>query len=411
MAGQYWLVYANEKKCDHTKSLKELGLISWVNKYKFQVGDIVYVYVSDEKYVRFKTVVSEVNVPRKDGAYWYGVAPKDRTCTLDYVAEYHGIALYRPQLEKFGLKSMEVPIRSKSALLNYITEQFHSADYTYLIDEVCPQSGKSNELVRQILPILIGWAKKGCTNKTYSDLNKQLGYIDGKNTSIGHQLGCLNTILERLSEATSVYIPTPNCLVCNAQTGLPSEGFDFVKNRYKEMSADERKKYVRQLNSEAINYKNWDWVLSRLGLKPVVSVENETAIRSGKVHGYGGEGADHKALKEYIANNPQNVGAKEIGTNEYILLSADCLDVWFPSSKIAIEVKPKSSSDSDIMRGLFQCVKYKAILDAESAIHGEIPDAKAILVLEGSLSPSNREIMNTLGIEVIENFVINNILE
>lgn len=75
MAGQYWLVYANEKKCDHTKSLKELGLISWVNKYKFQVGDIVYVYVSDEKYVRFKTVVSEVNVPRKDGAYWYEVAP------------------------------------------------------------------------------------------------------------------------------------------------------------------------------------------------------------------------------------------------------------------------------------------------------------------------------------------------
>lgn len=401
---QYWLVYANEKKCDHTRSLNEQGFISWVNKYKFQLRDIVYIYVSDRKCVRFKTVVTEIGVPRKDTEYWNESAPKDDTCTFEYVAEYYGSALDRSQLEKLGLKSLQMPIRRNTALLNYITEQFDTINYAYLIDEVCPPTGQTNKLVRQILPILVSWAKAGCTSKTYSDLNQMLGYKDGKNSSIGHQLGSLNIILERLSEATGIEIPTPNCLVCNAKTGLPSEGFNFVKDTYKDMSLEKKKKYVRQLNSEAINYKNWDWVLAQLGLKFVASADDEKAIRSGKIHGCSGEGTAHKALKEYIANHPKVVGAKETGTSEYILLSADRLDVWFPKSRIAVEVKPKSSPDADIMRGLFQCVKYKAVLDAEAAIHGEIPNAKAVLVIEGALSPSNWEIMKTLGIEVIENF-------
>lgn len=276
--------------------------------------------------------------------------------------------------------------------------------YAYLIDEVCSPKNKSNKLVREILPILVKWAKIGCTNKTYGDLNRLIGYKDGKNQSIGHQLGCINNILQRLTDATGVDIPTPNCLVCNAQTGLPSDGFDFVKDCYKDMSSDEKRKYVRLLNAEAINYRNWDWVLAQLGLSPFIFSKDEEAIRSGKVHGYGGEGVEHKALKEYIAHHPQIVGAKELGNNEYILLSADRLDVWFPESKIAVEVKPISSPDADILRGLFQCVKYKAILDAEDNIKGKIPNSKTVLVIEGQLNSDNLKIKNALGINVIENF-------
>lgn len=401
---QYWLVYANEDKCNHSRSLEEKGFISWVNRCNFHIGDIVYIYVSDMKRVRYKTVVTEIGVPRKDTTYWKVPAPNDDTCTFEYVAEYDGSSLNRSQLERYGLKSLEVPIRNNMRLLEYITRIFDSKDYSYLIDEVCPPEGKTNALVREILPILVDWAKHGYTDRTYSDLNKQIGYKDGRNTSIGHQLGCLSTILEKLSIVTGIDIPTLNGLVCNATTGLPSDGFEFVKESYKGMSLEEKAKYVRQLNSEAINYKNWDWVLAQLGLKPAISVADEEAIRSGKCHGYGGEGAEHKALKEYVAKHPELIGAKEIGTNEHILLSADRLDVWFPTSKIAVEVKPLSSPDEDILRGLFQCVKYKAILDAESAIHGEMSDAKVFLIIAGSLSQSNQEIQRTLGINVIENF-------
>ena len=135
-------------------------------------------------------------------------------------------------------------------------------------------------------------------------------------------------------------------------------------------------------------------------MKSAISTSDVEEIRSGKVHGFGCEGAEHKALKEYIASHPALVGAKENGTTEYVLLSGDRLDVWFPNSQIAVEVKPSTSPDSDVLRGLFQCVKYKATLDAETAVMGEKPQAKVILVIGAHLSKSNQEIQRTLGISV-----------
>lgn len=50
--------------------------------------------------------------------------------------------------------------------------------YAYLIDEVCKTKnnkiGKTADNVRKILPVLIGWAKRGFTDKTYSDLLMRL---------------------------------------------------------------------------------------------------------------------------------------------------------------------------------------------------------------------------------------------
>ena len=214
-------------------------------------------------------------------------------------------------------------------------------------------------------------------------------------------LGSSDLVLKRLQELTGEDIPTPNCLVCNANSGIPSDGLSFVtKESYEQMSKKDKKKFIHQLNSVAIHYDKWDWVLAQLGLKPKISSSDVEEIRSGKVHGYGGEGVEHKELKEYIASHPALVGAKENGITEYILLSGDRLDVWFPNSQIAVEVKPSTSPDSDVLRGLFQCVKYKATLDAEAAIMGEKPEAKVILVIGGHLSESNKEIQRTLCISV-----------
>lgn len=274
------------------------------------------------------------------------------------------------------------------------------SNFSNLFDEVISTSA-TREKVKQIIPILVGWAKAGITNKTYGDLNKLIGYKSGLNSSIGHMLGSSDLVLKRLQELTGEDIPTPNCLVCNASSGIPSDGLSFVtKEAYEEMSKDDKKKFIRQLNSVAINYDKWDWVLSQLGLKAPISLFDIEEIRSGRLHGYGGEGAEHKALKEYIASHPKLVGAKEDGIMEHILLSGDRLDVWLPKSQIAVEIKPSISPDSDILRGLFQCVKYKATLDAEAAIMGEKPDAKVLLVMGGKLSASNKEVQKTLGITV-----------
>ena len=46
-----WLVYANRNRCNHADAIHSVGFISWAMgaKYRFAIGDIVYVFMSDER--------------------------------------------------------------------------------------------------------------------------------------------------------------------------------------------------------------------------------------------------------------------------------------------------------------------------------------------------------------------------
>lgn len=276
-------------------------------------------------------------------------------------------------------------------------------DYSYIID-AC-----TGKLVRQIIPILVGWAKRKETNHTYGDLSRLLGYQDGR--CIGRQLGSVQLVFQQLQEEAGLErIPTLNALVSSARTGIPSEGFSYVHPKYDEMDFTEKQIIVENANNEAFNYEKWDYVLALLGLKPYLSQADEDIIRSG-AFGFGGEGKEHKLMKEFIAAHPEVIDEQisEEGVLEHILLSGDRVDVFFPKANVAVEVKPKLASDADILRGLFQCVKYKAILDAEAEVKGEIPDSEIILVIGGKLSQSNRNVQECLDIEVIEEFEYKNL--
>lgn len=281
-------------------------------------------------------------------------------------------------------------------------------DYTHLIDDIVPQK-KSREIVKKMIPILVRWAKQGLTTNTYGDLIKELG--KKRFSGIGTQLGMVDDVFKRFEELTGEQIPTLNALVKSKSTMLPSPGFSYVYKSYPNMGDDEKRHLVALLNNDAINYKNWDWVLSSLGLAPsIANIQvNEKVIRSGKFYGKGGEGENHKKLKEYVYQHPETLGLTGIieRETEYILLSGDRLDVLFvlaDGSKVAIEVKPSTSPDADVMRGLYQCIKYKAIMDAEDNVHGVKPINSAILVIGGSLSPENRQVCETLGVTVKNNF-------
>lgn len=87
--------------------------------------------------------------------------------------------------------------------------------------------------------------------------------------------------------------------------------------------------------------------------------------------------------------------------------SGDSLDVSFFRYKphcqwVAAEVKSSISNEDDIYRGIFQCIKYKAVMEAELILQDIKPDVRAILVLEAKLTPKQVEMKNTLGVEVIE---------
>jgi hypothetical protein len=86
------------------------------------------------------------------------------------------------------------------------------------------------------------------------------------------------------------------------------------------------------------------------------------------------------------------------------LPSGDCLDVSFRGNKVwvAAEVKSSISAEGDIVRGLFQCVKYRAVMEAVLLSESRPQNARALLVLESKLPPSLISLRNMLGVEVVE---------
>lgn len=412
MENKNWLVFANRNKCHHAEALHALGFINWKEgRTNMNIGDTVYLYMSDERRVRFKTQVIAEGCKREDGKYWQEKYTSDKTYKLKLIDEYNGHALDDSLLRQHGFnggRSIERPMYNNPKLFQYIDGVFNKISFIHLIDELVPQE-KSRELVKKIVPILIRWAKQGLTTRTYDHLTKELGYE--KFSGIGKQLGYIDDVFKRLGELTGEAIPTLNALVKSKSTGLPSPGFSYVYTSYDDMSESEKKIFVLGLNKEAIEYRHWDWVLSSLGLVPSVidTTKSEETIRSGKFYGSGGEGEGHKLLKEYVYNHPESIGLKGIKKRsmEYVLLSGDRLDIFFElndASKIAVEIKPNTSPEADIMRGLFQCVKYKAILEAEDRVHGEKSMNSSLLVLGGIMSTQNRMVQESLGITVVENF-------
>src|SRR5690606_389337 len=84
-----------------------------------------------------------------------------------------------------------------------------------------------------------------------------------------------------------------------------------------------------------------------------------------------GESREHKRLKAWAARNPVELGLAQAfkGTPEKGLLSGDRIDVLFTdgTSFVAVEVKSTLSTDDDLRRGVYQCVKYRAVVAAQES--------------------------------------------
>lgn len=274
---------------------------------------------------------------------------------------------------------------------------------TNIIDSVI-HTTRSQELVRQIIPILVEWAKHGKTDKTYGDLIHALGY--SRYSGIGEQLGNVEKVLVKLREVTGEDIPTLNALV--QKNGIPSAGFKFVRSFYNSLTLQEKKSLVAGLNARAVNYTKWNWVLDQLGLQPT-KIFTEKELEQLGTHYGGGEGEEHKALKKYICQHPECLNYKDVvfAETEHPLPSGDSLDVYFELSDgkhVAIEVKPSIAPDQDICRGVFQCVKYNAVMDALRKIECKGYEIEVLLVAAGKFSSQNKVLAEELDVKYVEGF-------
>ena len=130
-----WLAFANENICNHRKALKDLGFVNWTTnvKSKFVENDIVYLFMNDDRSIRFKLRVEKVDVPREDSEYWMDLAPNDNTYKLKFIAEYSGNLLQEEVLNRVGFKggsSILTPSCNNTELLEYIDDVFKLASQT-----------------------------------------------------------------------------------------------------------------------------------------------------------------------------------------------------------------------------------------------------------------------------------------
>lgn len=211
-----------------------------------------------------------------------------------------------------------------------------------------------------------------------------------------------------LGEQWSEEIPAIQGIVVNKETGLPGDNVNFLRHFIgRKPYPGQKEAIVDAVLGEVYSYPKWLEVLDELGLAPVESLNPQLA--SSAAHRSGtAESEAHKRLKDYVAQHPRSVELNKslaLGETEYQLPSGDIPDVLFQNTRrcIAVEVKSHISSEDDLRRGLFQCVKYRAILRACRSLEGRAYEADAILAIEGSLPKELIPVRNTLGVKVIEN--------
>lgn len=263
-----------------------------------------------------------------------------------------------------------------------------------------------------MLPVLVRQARSE-QPITYQDISIELGMKHHRPAQ--KAAGYVGDTLEAVAQSTNwKQRPPPplQSLIVNKGTGLPGSGIDgFMSDAYRKAQTPKEKHAVlKGVYSQLRAYPHWDEILTYLELDPAPVVMDRILRKAAKTRGRGGEGVEHKLLKDYLANSPAIVGLPSKlprGLLEYALPSGDRVDVVFEMAglKTAVEVKSSISTEGDIARGLFQCLKYRVILEAQSALSKLPFDVAVVLVVGKKFPESLISLKHSLGVKVIDEVV------
>lgn len=238
-------------------------------------------------------------------------------------------------------------------------------------------------IVSDIAAILIRRAKQGIPityGELAEELERQFGHPQkSRKTLYGPPVGAVGQAIRMIGESMGENIPPINVIVVRRDTGYASTGADeiahyFFSDHGKHMKKH-REAYLDAAADAVYAYSRWDDVERALGIKALPikhrrpdsgqKIELPKPTRFGK-----GESDEHKILKRWIRDNPKflkEYGLFPTGQNEFRISSGDSLDVHFENEtkRLAVEVKTSKCTEDELMRGIFQCVKYRAVLRAE----------------------------------------------
>lgn len=218
------------------------------------------------------------------------------------------------------------------------------------------------------------------------------------------------------------YAPLLNVLLVEQATELPSDGAgSFLADRYSEplLRRDGAKSLYSKLwrrtfdkaagEAYATSEADWQRLFEATYGEPFPAddIQKERDKRKsgseedGIKFGRNGEGPNHKALRLWVTANPGRVRrefAQASTETEVVLDSADRVDAVYrlKDQVLAIEVKSRDSNLIDLRRGVYQCIKYRAVLDAMDIRQAGV--VSAMLVTETPLPGEIKALLRTHGI-------------
>jgi len=268
-------------------------------------------------------------------------------------------------------------------------------------------------------PYIASWLISAAHNRTtitYGETKERLkseaGFNNMHAASLGRAVGALMDNLLKYDKN----LPMLNVLMVDQKDRVPGEGaYDFLRLRYGKKRVPSRNIRYDDLGAwrdvyeeEASNvyaYSKWKKVFKEnFGRKLIVPKNTITELANDgdwKRRGNSGEGQHHKRLRLAITENPSLLHKKYANSRtktEYELPSGDRLDValFLGSKTIAVEVKSRISNEYDLQRGVYQCVKYKAVLEAMDLRSD--PPVDAVLVVETEIPSSVKQLARRLGV-------------
>lgn len=266
------------------------------------------------------------------------------------------------------------------------------------------------------LQLLLSGVSKGRRvpyGKVADHLERKLGIPRVFPTHIGGVAGALMSRIWEVDEDA----PPINLLVVNGDDWEPGSGGDGFLKVWFGLSASELRRHREEHVQAAINevraFKRWPEVYRKLFGKdyapdPALQASDKFEADGqpdNPAYGRGGpESEEHRKLKVFVCNNPGKVGVRGAVASARVearLLSGDEMDVEFlvGSSRWGVEVKSVRSGDADLERGIYQCVKYRAVMIAESGFASEEANCRVLLVTERQLPSSLAGLARRLGVK------------
>jgi len=239
---------------------------------------------------------------------------------------------------------------------------------------------------------------------TYGRIRDELQYQLKINTIFPTQIGYVAGSLMRKILTVDPKAPLINALITRP-TGIPGVGVGgFFADRYgvkryrkwSTLSSKKKKELVDGERAKILRYRDWETLnkklfgtMAKTMLRKQGGTERDGLSSNGKNYGGPAESEEHKKLKAWVATHPHKIGLGTSfgkGAPESCLLSGDTIDVLFEDGIdfVTVEVKSCRSNDVDFRRGIYQCVKYRKVKEAE-----HFPNkvrVRAILITERELN-------------------------